>query len=348
VAFAAGPVATLGAGGINPCLLQPGSCASLTVKPRGDGNGQVATTKTLGGALDDRIICGWSANATSGDCYEQYWVGAGKALSVYIVKTPADDSKVCSITHVCFTTARVDEITLEAGQAVVLGDLDSIDFEYRNPVHLSVGKTGTGSGGIESDPAGILCGTKCERDFGAGDDMFLVIQLAPNSILRGWSVGPCRGQGTSCHFTMPTTNVTILAELIDTTPTLPPPPTPITTPKPTPKATPKATTAATAGPSAAATAAAATPVATPGASGTAASPGASAPSSTSVAPSDAGGVGSGGPGGASGPTPAASSAPTSPAGDSGGGSGFVLLAIAIIVAGGLVGLGFAYGRRRRT
>jgi hypothetical protein len=44
----------------------------------------------------------------------------------------------------------------------------------------------------------------------------------------------------------------------------------------------------------------------------------------------------------------ASSAPTSPAGDTAGGSGFVLLAIAIIVAGGLIGLGFAYGRRRGT
>jgi hypothetical protein len=257
------PRAARGAGTIDPCLISPTACSTLTIAPRGEGGGEVDTTQTFGGALDLKIHCLWYSDKTTGDCAERYWVGVGKTLTVYVMSDPYDGSKVCSQANGCTTAAVNTSVTLTAGTDRSFSAQDPVDFEYVSPEHLTVAKSGTGTGTIVSAPAGIQCGATCERNFGLGQELFLSVELGPNTELRGWSVGPCSGQGNPCHLTMPPSDTTITALLVDTTPTLPPPPTPVGTMAATAGPTGGATSIPSHAASAGATAAPTTPETSP-------------------------------------------------------------------------------------
>ncbi|WP_200242502.1 S8 family serine peptidase [Lamprobacter modestohalophilus] len=70
----------------------------------------------------------------------------------------------------------------------------SVDYQ------LSVNKTGTGSGTVTSNPAGIACGNTCEGTFVDGTGIVLEAQPAVGSAFGGWS-GACSGLG-SCELTL--------------------------------------------------------------------------------------------------------------------------------------------------
>jgi hypothetical protein len=67
---------------------------------------------------------------------------------------------------------------------------------------LSVGKTGTGSGTITSNPAGIDCGEDCTEDYPVGANVQITLTPNPDagSTFRGWN-GACSGMG-ACTVTM--------------------------------------------------------------------------------------------------------------------------------------------------
>jgi hypothetical protein len=65
---------------------------------------------------------------------------------------------------------------------------------------LAVTTTGTGSGTVSSNPAGISCGSTCSYEFGGGKSVTLTATPAAGSGLLGWS-GACSGIGT-CTVTM--------------------------------------------------------------------------------------------------------------------------------------------------
>ena len=66
---------------------------------------------------------------------------------------------------------------------------------------LDVTKSGNGSGGVTSAPAGIDCGATCSGIFTTGSTVTLTATPAPGSHFTGWS-GTCSGTVMTCVVTM--------------------------------------------------------------------------------------------------------------------------------------------------
>jgi hypothetical protein len=66
---------------------------------------------------------------------------------------------------------------------------------------LTVTRTGTGSGSVQSLPSGISCGPDCSRKFAAGTVVSLKAVPAPNAQFSGWTGGGCSGTG-DCSVTL--------------------------------------------------------------------------------------------------------------------------------------------------
>jgi len=65
---------------------------------------------------------------------------------------------------------------------------------------LTITRTGTGSGSVQSLPSGISCGPDCSRRFAQGTVVSLKAVAAPNSQFSGWT-GGCSGTG-ACSVTL--------------------------------------------------------------------------------------------------------------------------------------------------
>jgi hypothetical protein len=65
---------------------------------------------------------------------------------------------------------------------------------------LSVSKSGTGGGTVNSSPAGIACGLTCTHAFDSGTKVALTATAASGAVFEGWG-GACSGTG-SCEVTM--------------------------------------------------------------------------------------------------------------------------------------------------
>jgi hypothetical protein len=79
---------------------------------------------------------------------------------------------------------------------------------------LNVAKSGSGSGMVTSNPAGISCGSDCSYAFTQTSVVTLTAQADADSIFTGWSGGGCSGTG-SCEVTM-NANITVTAAFIPT------------------------------------------------------------------------------------------------------------------------------------
>lgn len=73
-------------------------------------------------------------------------------------------------------------------------------FGVTDPI-LVVEKSGTGSGTVTSDPAGIDCGSACNALFAEDTEVELTAAPASGSTFTGWSGSGCSGTGT-CTVTM--------------------------------------------------------------------------------------------------------------------------------------------------
>ena len=74
---------------------------------------------------------------------------------------------------------------------------------------LTVNRTGTGLGSVQSLPSGITCGADCSRPFAVGSVVTLKAVAAPDSVFSGWSGGGCSGTG-ECSLTL-TADTTVQA-----------------------------------------------------------------------------------------------------------------------------------------
>ncbi len=63
------------------------------------------------------------------------------------------------------------------------------------PVQLTITSSGSASGTITSNPAGIDCGTTCTASFTSGTSVVLTAMPAKGATFSGWS-GACSGKGT--------------------------------------------------------------------------------------------------------------------------------------------------------
>jgi len=66
---------------------------------------------------------------------------------------------------------------------------------------LQVTLSGTGSGAVTSEPAGINCAGACAAEFDSGSEVVLTAVPAAGSVFAGWSGGGCSGSGL-CHLTL--------------------------------------------------------------------------------------------------------------------------------------------------
>lgn len=83
----------------------------------------------------------------------------------------------------------------------------SVDADQKAVV---VTRTGTGSGTVTSEPAGISCGANCTANFPTSSEVTLTATADSGSIFTGWSGGSCSGTG-SCIITL-TDNTNVTAE----------------------------------------------------------------------------------------------------------------------------------------
>jgi hypothetical protein len=66
---------------------------------------------------------------------------------------------------------------------------------------LTVSKSGTGSGPVTSNPAGITCGSTCSANFAQGTSVTLTATPNSGSVFTGWS-GACTGTASTCTVSM--------------------------------------------------------------------------------------------------------------------------------------------------
>jgi uncharacterized delta-60 repeat protein len=89
-----------------------------------------------------------------------------------------------------------------------------------DPFSLSVAKIGTGSGSVQSAPAGINCGPACSGSFDDGAGVTLTATPAGGSAFAAWSGAGCGGTG-ACALTM-SVDQTVTATFNAVPPTPPP------------------------------------------------------------------------------------------------------------------------------
>ncbi|MCX6731541.1 MAG: hypothetical protein NTX55_00960, partial [Candidatus Parcubacteria bacterium] len=75
-----------------------------------------------------------------------------------------------------------------------------IDDEKTSNYTLSVSKSGSGSGTVTSNPAGITCGADCSESYSSGASITLTASPSGGSVFAGWS-GDCSG-ASSCALIM--------------------------------------------------------------------------------------------------------------------------------------------------
>src|SRR5690349_4217335 len=75
-------------------------------------------------------------------------------------------------------------------------------------VQLNVQMAGTGTGTVNSSPAGISCGSACTAAFDSGTEVTLTAAPAQGSTFAGWT-GACSGTST-CKVTL-TSNQSVTA-----------------------------------------------------------------------------------------------------------------------------------------
>ena len=146
----------------------------LTVTKAGAGAGSVTSTPA-------GIDCGTSCSFT-------YDSGSVVTLTATptAISTFAGWSGSCSGTGAC-------TVTLSAARSVT-ATFDKSRFP------LTITRTGTGGGVVQSNPAGIDCGTTCSASYDGGVLVSLIGTADTNSTFAGWT-GACTGTAT-CSLTM--------------------------------------------------------------------------------------------------------------------------------------------------
>jgi hypothetical protein len=117
----------------------------------------------------------------------------------------ADKEAAATVTHLYSSAAKV---TVRLQVKLINGNLGSPDpversFTIGTPAagqKLTVTRSGTGSGAVTSNPAGVSCGSTCEAEFETGKEVTLTPSPDVGSKFVKWT-GACTGSAT-CKVTM--------------------------------------------------------------------------------------------------------------------------------------------------
>ena len=147
---------------------------SLTVSATGTGSGVITSSP-------EGIDCG-------SDCTENYYPNTTVTLTAMpdTENTFSGWGGDCSGTGTC---------------SVSMSEARSVTAEFTlNTYALNVTVSGTGTGTVSSDPAGIECGVDCSEEYGFNETVTLSAAASAGSIFSGWT-GNCSGLG-ECNVTI--------------------------------------------------------------------------------------------------------------------------------------------------
>ncbi len=145
--------------------------------------------------------------AGTGDCEEgkpAFSPPNGGCVSLISSGKAASDSEFLD------SSPEGDDVFIQTGESLLAKDPGEADL-YDARVNggftadvvkhvLTVQRTGTGTGKVTSEPAGIDCGVNCTASFPEGEEVTLTAIADPGSTFEGFS-GPCTGKGP-CEVTM--------------------------------------------------------------------------------------------------------------------------------------------------
>jgi len=157
---------------------------TITVSKTGTGSGRVSSTPA---GIDCGSTC--SGAFTPSTSSPVLLAGYADSGSVFVGFTAGCDFQFqgqCAITSSSATVTAQFDATAPPGNST-----------------LTVSKTGTGSGTVSSNPAGIDCGSTCSASFAPTSNVTLTATAGSGSAFAGWS-GACAGTGASCVVSMAT------------------------------------------------------------------------------------------------------------------------------------------------
>jgi uncharacterized delta-60 repeat protein len=187
--------------------------AAVALQP--DGKILVAGGETIG-AISAAVIWRLAASGGTGEVNSALdpTFGSGGAATV----------KAGAYASASALALQPDRRIIAAGPG--LGENLLVFRALGDPFALNVAKAGTGSGTVQSSPAGITCGVACSGPFEDGTGVTLSASPGAGSAFAGWSGAGCRGAG-SCALTMSADQtVTATFNTLPLTPPTPPTPPP--------------------------------------------------------------------------------------------------------------------------
>jgi hypothetical protein len=212
------------------CATYP--CYTLTFDLSGNGSGHVYTTAAPGGSPDGLIDCRFlNGVLTTGSICSHEYVDILRtgSVDVYWYTTADAGSDTCA-------GSRCD-VTLGFHLGLTYDRAIAVEFRLQTRT-LTVTHGGTGTGIVQSDPAGILCGTtatQCATTANYGTTYRLNAYPSFDSTFGGWT-GACAGQGSECLIAL-IGNLTTEAIFVSPSATSSAAPTLPASPKPTTVAT---------------------------------------------------------------------------------------------------------------
>jgi hypothetical protein len=123
------------------------------------------------------------------DCSHSYPYGT----SVTLTASPNSGSVFTGWSGACSGTAPTCVVSMVAQRDVTA--------TFSQAPLLTVGKAGSGSGPVTSNPSGISCGSVCSKTFSPGASVTLTATPNSGSVFAGWS-GACSGTSSTCVVTM--------------------------------------------------------------------------------------------------------------------------------------------------
>ena len=161
-----------------------------------------------------------SSNPAGIDCGPSCTANFNQNASITLTAAPAAGSSFTSWGGACSGSATTCTVTMSAAKSVT-ATFNTVPVGGTN-IALTVTKSGTGTGGVSSNPGGINCGATCTANFAQGSSVSLTATPDAASTFAGWS-GACSGTG-ACSVTMSAAqSVTATFTASGVTPPPPPP-----------------------------------------------------------------------------------------------------------------------------